>query len=133
MFPDYAEGSKFGDLWLHPKQGTDAALAMAMGHVILSEYHARDKSEYFREYCRKYTDMPMLAAACGAGGHAGWRLERLRASTSNPLEKNNPERRPSASTRTTGDLAVPEGSIGFRWGETGKWNPRPRTSNRCCR
>src|SRR5574341_1286518 len=60
VFPDYAEGSKFGDLWLHPKQGTDAALAMAMGHVILTEYHARDKSEYFREYCRKYTDMPML-------------------------------------------------------------------------
>src|SRR5574341_1327819 len=48
VFPDYAEGSKFGDLWLHPKQGTDAALAMAMGHVILSEYHAKDKSEYFQ-------------------------------------------------------------------------------------
>ena len=60
VFPDYAEGSKFGDLWLHPKQGTDAALAMAMGHVILKEFHAREKSEYFREYCRKYSDMPML-------------------------------------------------------------------------
>ena len=33
--PDYAEATKFADLWLHPKQGTDAALAMAMGHVIL--------------------------------------------------------------------------------------------------
>jgi nitrate reductase alpha subunit len=33
--PDYSEASKFADLWLHPKQGTDAALAMAMGHVIL--------------------------------------------------------------------------------------------------
>ena len=29
--PDYAEISKLCDLWLHPKQGTDAALAMAMG------------------------------------------------------------------------------------------------------
>src|SRR3546814_6310481 len=27
--PDYAEATKFADLWLNPKQGTDAALAMA--------------------------------------------------------------------------------------------------------
>ena len=33
--PDYSEASKFADLWMSPKQGTDAALAMAMGHVIL--------------------------------------------------------------------------------------------------
>ncbi len=121
VFPDYAEGSKFGDLWLHPKQGTDAALAMAMGHVILSEYHARDKSEYFREYCRKYTDMPMLVRLVKQGE----RLvpERfLRASDLQSAEKNNPEWKTVCFDETTGDLAVPEGSIGFRWGETGKWN-----------
>ncbi|MBB5447201.1 nitrate reductase alpha subunit [Paraburkholderia sp. WSM4177] len=28
IFPDYAEGAKFGDIWLHPRQGTDAALAL---------------------------------------------------------------------------------------------------------
>src|SRR5690606_16297324 len=27
--PDYSEAAKFGDLWLHPKEGTDAALALA--------------------------------------------------------------------------------------------------------
>ena len=36
--PDYSEVAKLSDLWLHPKQGTDAALAMAMGHVILKEF-----------------------------------------------------------------------------------------------
>ncbi len=35
--PDYSEASKFADLWISVKQGTDAALAMAMGHVILRE------------------------------------------------------------------------------------------------
>ena len=35
--PDYSEAAKFGDIWLAPKQGTDSALAMAMGHVILRE------------------------------------------------------------------------------------------------
>ena len=29
--PDYSEASKFADLWLHPKQGTDAALAHGDG------------------------------------------------------------------------------------------------------
>jgi nitrate reductase alpha subunit len=37
--PDYSEVAKLADLWLHPKQGTDAAVAMAMGHVILNEFY----------------------------------------------------------------------------------------------
>ena len=37
--PDYSEVAKLGDLWMHPKQGTDAAVAMAMGHVILNEFY----------------------------------------------------------------------------------------------
>ena len=36
--PDYAEVAKLADLWMHPKRGTDA-VAMAMGHVILKEFH----------------------------------------------------------------------------------------------
>ena len=58
--PDYAEATKFADLWLNPKQGTDAALAMAMGHVILREFHLDRQAKYFEDYCRKYSDMPML-------------------------------------------------------------------------
>ena len=58
--PDYAEATKFADLWLHPKQGTDAALAMAMGHVILREFHLDRTVPYFQDYVRNYTDLPML-------------------------------------------------------------------------
>jgi len=36
---DFGEMVKFGDIWLAPKQGTDAAMAMAMGHVIFKEFH----------------------------------------------------------------------------------------------
>ena len=36
--PDYADNTKFADEWLPAQAGTDAALAMAMGHVILKEY-----------------------------------------------------------------------------------------------
>jgi nitrate reductase alpha subunit len=123
VFPDYAEGSKFGDLWLHPKQGTDAALAMAMGHVILKEFHVDRPSEYFREYCRQYTDMPMLVRLARQGGR--WAPERfVRASdfADHLGETNNPEWKTVCLDEASGRLAVPLGSIGFRWGEKGKWN-----------
>lgn len=52
--------AKLCDQWLAPKQGTDSALAMAMGHVILKEFHLDNPSDYFINYCRRYSDMPML-------------------------------------------------------------------------
>ena len=39
--PDYAGHTKFADHWLPAEAGTDGALAMAMGHVILNEFHVR--------------------------------------------------------------------------------------------
>ena len=85
--PDYSEVAKLCDLWLHPKQGTDAALAMAMGHVILKEFHVERKTDYFDDYCRRYTDMPMLVklvqqegrwvpGPAGAGIGLPWRTRR---------------------------------------------------------
>src|SRR3546814_18142248 len=58
--PDYSEAAKFGDLWLAPQAGTDAALAMAMGHVILKEFHVDRATPYFADYARRHTDMPFL-------------------------------------------------------------------------
>ena len=58
--PDYSEAAKFGDIWLNAKQGTDAALGMAFGHVILREFHLDRQAEYFEDYIRRYSDMPML-------------------------------------------------------------------------
>ncbi|EEG1271538.1 molybdopterin-dependent oxidoreductase [Salmonella enterica] len=58
--PDYAEIAKLCDLWLAPKQGTDAAMALAMGHVMLREFHLDNPRQYFTDYVRRYTDMPML-------------------------------------------------------------------------
>ena len=120
VFPDYAEGSKFGDLWLHPKQGTDAALAMAMGHVILNEFHASGKSAYFRDYCRQYSDMPMLVRLVKQGE----RLvpERFLRASDLGIQANNAEWKTVCLDEATGDTALPNGSIGFRWGEQGKWN-----------
>ena len=46
--PDYAEHTKFADHWLPAQPGTDGALAMAMGHVILKEFYVDRQVPYFR-------------------------------------------------------------------------------------
>ena len=76
--PDYAEVAKLCDHWLNPKQGTDSAMALAMGHVMLKEFHLDREVGYFRDYVRRYTDMPMLVLLeAREGGHyAAGRLLR---------------------------------------------------------
>ncbi len=122
--PDYSEASKFADIWLSPKQGTDAALALAMGHVILKEWHLAGRSAYFEDYCRRYTDMPLLVSLRKTGG--GYVPDRMLRASDLPGtldQSNNPEWKTVAFDELSGDAPVcPAGSIGFRWGEAGKWN-----------
>jgi nitrate reductase alpha subunit len=135
VFPDYAEGAKFGDLWLHPKQGTDAALALAMGHVILKEFHLAGKSDYFVDYCKRYTDMPCLVRLVPHGdGYVPERLVRASDFDEALGETAQPEWKTVMIDDATGDYVVPLGSIGFRWGrgkeaEKGKWNLRSETAD----
>ncbi len=127
--PDYAEATRFADLWLHPKQGTDAALAMAMGHVILREFHLDRQVPYFADYVRRYSDMPNLVRLARRGDH--WVADRLlRADDfADALgEANNPAWKTVAFDEA-GNPVVPLGSVGFRWGEQGKWNLEARRSD----
>ena len=48
--PDYADNVKFADEWLAAAPGTDGALAMAMGHVILKEFFVDRQTPYFADY-----------------------------------------------------------------------------------
>ena len=122
--PDYAEVSKLADLWMHPKQGTDAALAMAMGHVVFREFHLERPCAYFTDYVRRYSDMPMLVKLIQKGER--YVPDRfLRASDFDGTlgEANNPEWKTVGVDETSGNIIVPNGSIGFRWGQNdGKWN-----------
>ncbi|CUB06312.1 MULTISPECIES: nitrate reductase subunit alpha [Tepidiphilus] len=121
--PDYSEVAKLCDLWLPAKQGTDAALALAMGHVILKEFHLSGKSEYFRDYARRYTDLPFLVLLKKKGeSYVADRLVRASDFAGKLGQENNPEWKTVAFDESSGELAVPLGSIGFRWGESGKWN-----------
>ena len=121
--PDYAEATKFADIWLAPQQGTDAALAMAMGHVILREFHLDRDVPYFKDYATRYSDMPFLVRLVERDG----RLvpERLLRSSELPGalgETNNTEWKTVAFDEISGALVAPLGSVGYRWGEQGRWN-----------
>ncbi|HEF4744341.1 TPA: nitrate reductase subunit alpha [Burkholderia multivorans] len=136
VFPDYSEGAKFGDLWLHPKQGTDAALALAMGHVILKEFHLAGpaRSDYFVDYCKRYTDMPCLVRLVPHGdGYVPERLVRASDFDDALDEAAHPEWKTVTIDDATGEFVVPVGSVGFRWAQrdaadAGKWNLRSETS-----
>src|SRR5574337_948907 len=58
--PDYSDHTKFADDWLACAPGTDGALAMAMGRVVLSEFFRDRQVPYFQSYVKTYTDLPFL-------------------------------------------------------------------------
>jgi len=125
--PDYSEAAKFGDVWLNAKQGTDAALAMAFGHVILREFHLDRQAEYFEDYCRKYSDFPMLVKLDEKDGKfIPGRFLRADDLDGKLGEENNPEWKTVALDGTSGNLVAPNGSVGYRWGEDGEWNLEER-------
>ena len=127
--PDYSEASKFGDLWLAVKQGTDAALAMAFGHVILKEYHVDREVPYFRDYIRQYSDLPLLVRLVEQDGKlVPDRLLRAADFADHLGEANNPEWKTVGLDETSGQIVTPMGSLGFRWGEDGKWNLEEKSS-----
>ncbi|MGB0959847.1 MAG: nitrate reductase subunit alpha [Halocynthiibacter sp.] len=129
--PDYSEAAKFGDIWLNAKQGTDAALAMAFGHVILREFHLDRQAEYFEEYTRKYSDFPMLVKLEEKDGKliAG-RFLRADDLDGKLGEDNNPEWKTVAWDEATNGFVAPNGSVGYRWGEDGEWNLEERAAEK---
>ena len=142
--PDYSEVAKLSDIWMHPKQGTDAAVAMAMGHVILKEFYFPDggkqRSAYFDDYVRRYTDMPMLVMLKEHRLPSGEvimvpdRYVRASDFDGNLGQANNPEWK-TVAVDEAGDAVLPKGAIGFRWGpdgraDAGQWNLEAKEARR---
>jgi nitrate reductase / nitrite oxidoreductase, alpha subunit len=126
--PDYADNVKFADEWLPARPGTDGALAMAMGHVILREFFVDRQVPYFSDYVSRYTDLPFLVRleAGPAGGPAYVPRKFLTAEDLGGDEAASE----SAAFKTvlldarTGGPVVPNGSLGHRFGDqgVGRWN-----------
>ena len=120
--PDYSEACKFADLWLHPKQGTDAALALALGHIVLKEFYIDRQVPYFQDYARRFSDMPFLVKLVEREGRLlPDRFLRAADFADSLGEAANPDWKTVALDQD-GGIVCPRGSAGFRWGDPGKWN-----------
>ncbi|WP_107766637.1 nitrate reductase subunit alpha [Nocardioides terrigena] len=129
--PDYAENVKFADEWVTTAPGTDGALAMAMGHVVLKEFFVDQDVPFFTDYNKQYTDLPNLICLervdDGGGGTPVWRpgkylvagdIEHPEGGTENAMWK------PAVIDARTGEVRIPQGAIGHRFGDEGlgRWN-----------
>ena len=122
--PDYADNVKFADEWLPAQAGTDAALAMAMGHVILKENFVDKSVEFFDDYVKQYTDLGMLLRLEEhPDGHG---LTASKFLTAADLAEFKDAEDPGFKTimwdKARGSALVPNGSMGFRYSESGKGN-----------
>lgn len=118
--PDYAESVKFADEWLAIKPGSDGALALAMTHVILREFFIEQKTEYFDQYVKKYTDLPFLVLL--KKQNETFVVDRfLRASDLN-LNVENPQWKLMVIDQNTKQMVIPNGCIGHRWENKKRWN-----------
>ena len=118
--PDYSEYTKFADTWLPVKAGTDGALAMAMTHVVMKEFYLDRPSEYFTSYAKSFTDLPFAVILKNEGG--GYLSDRFLRATDLGLKVAQGDWKTVVFDSSKSKFVVPNGSLGFRWGEQARWN-----------
>ena len=120
--PDYADNTKFADEWMSPHPGTDAALAMAMGHVVLKEFFVDRQVPRFVDYVKKYSDLPFLVTLKERDG--AWVPDKFVTSADLGDTSEGAAFKTVLVDGATGRPHVPNGSLGFRFNESGmgKWN-----------
>ena len=119
--PDYADNTKFADEWLPARPGTDAALAMSMGHVILKEFFVDRTTAYFSDYVKKYTDLPFLVTLAERDGD--WLPGKfLTAADLGDTSEGGSFK--TVLLDAQGNPVVPNGCLGHRFTASGegKWN-----------
>ena len=122
--PDYADNVKFADEWLAVQPGTDGALAMAMGHVTLTEFFVDRQVPYFTEYVKKYTDLPFLVRLEERDGTYVAGKFLTASDLADEQDAEHAEFKTVLLDSATGAPVVPNGSLGFRFGPegAGRWN-----------
>ncbi len=121
--PDYSGAAKFADTWMSPKQGTDSALGMAMGHVVLKEFFIDKKTPYFDDYVKKYTDLPFLVKLeKQAIGYKAGQMLRTSDFADQMGVKEKADWNFVLLDEQSGEMVVPNGSMGSRWDGQQKWN-----------
>ena len=127
--PDFSQVCKYADQWVPLHAGSDGAFWMAVTHVILTEFHHKQQTPYFLDYCKRYTDSPMLVKLEKQDGE--YRTGRLLRANElvehKDLEKG--DWKFVCVDEDSGALVIPKGSVGHRWdGQDGNWNMKLENS-----
>ncbi|MDQ1483937.1 MAG: nitrate reductase / nitrite oxidoreductase, alpha subunit, partial [Actinomycetota bacterium] len=123
--PDYADNVKFADEWLPAKPGTDGALAMSMGHVILKEFFVDRQVPYFSQYVSRYTDLPFLVRLVERdGAYFAGKFLTAQDLGGEQAASENAAFKTVLLDAVTQQPVVPNGSMGHRYGDdgVGRWN-----------
>ncbi|HNM98588.1 MAG TPA: molybdopterin-dependent oxidoreductase, partial [Marmoricola sp.] len=123
--PDYAENVKFADEWVTTEPGTDGALAMGMGHVILKEFFVDRQVPFFVDYNKQFTDLPYLISLEVSDGVARPGKFLVAGDIDHPEGgSENQMWKPAVFDASSGDVRIPKGAVGHRYGEEGlgQWN-----------
>lgn len=120
--PDYADNTKFADEWLNPHPGSDGALAMAMGHVILKEFFVDRTVPQFVDYVKRFSDLPFLVTLAERDG--AYVPDKFVTAADLGDTSENAAFKTVLVDSATGRPVVPNGSLGHRFGAEGegKWN-----------
>ncbi|WP_340695240.1 nitrate reductase subunit alpha [Hydrogenobacter thermophilus] len=121
--PNYSDVTKYADLWIPLIPGSDGAFFMACIHVILKEFFVEREVPYFKDYVKRYTNLPFLVILDRDGNK--YRMGRfLRASDLYEYSDEENADWKLIMMDKNGKLQLPMGSIGFRWEKepTGRWN-----------
>ncbi|MFQ5340372.1 MAG: nitrate reductase subunit alpha [Anaerolineae bacterium] len=123
LSPDFSQVSKYADWWIPINAGQDGAFWMAVNHVILKEYHADRAAPYFTDYVKRYTDSPFLVVLDKQGdAYAPGRMLRA-GRLARYHDAENGEWKYVVMDKTSGELRMPQGTVGFRWQQQkGQWN-----------
>ncbi len=122
--PDYADNVKFADEWLPAQAGTDGALAMAMGHVILKECFVERQVPFFTDYVKQFTDMTMLVRLVEHPDGHGLTAAKFLTAADLGHDVADAAFKTVLWDTATGGPAVPNGSMGYRYNDEGlgRWN-----------
>ncbi|MBV8994962.1 MAG: nitrate reductase subunit alpha, partial [Pseudonocardiales bacterium] len=114
--------TKFADEWLPARPGTDAALAMAMGHVILKEFFVDRQTPRFLDYLKRFTDLPFLITLEQQGDTFLPGKFLTAADLGDTGE--GAESKTVLMDAATGQPVIPNGSLGHRFTRAGEgcWN-----------
>ena len=90
---------------------------MAMGHVILTEFFRDRQVDYFTDYVKTYTDAPFLVTLRGGArrmSRTGSSPQRISGTPRRVLRKNR------YANAATGATVAPNGTLGFRYSDSGR-------------